>query len=124
MNWTKGLLRLWLVASLLWAVPVGWLTWPGDAPQEYLRYWYCRVAHPEILKERRDNEAAAGKQQDAALAAVRERYDGTRKPLPRELTLDDLKALAFNNLEFPHHGREKWVITKEERDEVREAVRA
>jgi len=59
MNRTKGLLRLWLVGSLLWAVSVGWLTWPGNSPQQYARYWYYRVAHSEILKERRDTRSAA-----------------------------------------------------------------
>ena len=33
--------------------------WPGDAPQEYVRYWYYRLAHPEVLEERHANEAAA-----------------------------------------------------------------
>jgi hypothetical protein len=125
-NWTRGLLRLWLLGSLLWAVPVGWLTWPGDAPQDYVRYWYYLVAHPEVREERRDNEAAAAKQRDTALAAVRGRYDGTRKPFvapdpPREGTRDELDALLFNKLY--HYGREKWVITKEELDEAEKVLR-
>jgi len=50
-NWTKGLLRLWVVGTILWVVTFGWIEWPGDAPQTYLRYWYYRVAHPEWFAE-------------------------------------------------------------------------
>jgi hypothetical protein len=89
MNWAKGLLRLWLVGSLLWAVPVGWLTWPGDAPLEYLRYWYYRVAHSEVLGELRANDAAAAKKWDAAWPDIRARYDATRLAEPKELPLID-----------------------------------
>jgi hypothetical protein len=78
MNWTRGLFRLWLVASLLWAVAVGWLTWPDDAPQQYVRYWYYRVAHPEVLDERLANAAAAEAKRDKAVAEIRARYDRTR----------------------------------------------
>lgn len=27
MNWTRGLVRLWLVASILWAALVGWIAY-------------------------------------------------------------------------------------------------
>jgi hypothetical protein len=131
MNWSRGLLRLWLVASLLWAAPVGWLAWPGDAPQEYARYWYYRVAHPEILEERRSNEIAATKQRDAALAEIRARYDGTRLPRvvapdgsptgPHVGTLDEAELLELNN--GYHYGRDKWIITKEELDEAKRVIR-
>src|SRR6184192_2758053 len=30
MNWRRGLIRLWLVGSVFWAVLVGWLTWSYD----------------------------------------------------------------------------------------------
>lgn len=125
-NWSRGLLRLWLVGSLLWAVPVGWLTWPDDAPQEYFRYWYYRIAHSEVLEERRANEVAANKQRDAALAEIRARYDGTRVPrvvsdTPHQGTLDELEALFLNN--GYHYGRDKWVITKEELDEANKVLR-
>jgi hypothetical protein len=89
LNWTRGLLRLWLVASLLWAVPVGWLTWPGDAPQDYARYWYYRVAHREVLEERAANEAATAEQRDAAWAEIDARYDGR----PHALTSDELQEV-------------------------------
>jgi hypothetical protein len=125
MNWTRGLLRLWLVGSLLWAVPVGWLTWTGDAPQDYVRYWYYRVAHPEVLEERRANEAAATKQRDAALAEIRARYDGTRVPRvdvgPHVGTRDELRALSLNVI--GHYGRDEWIITKEELDEAERVIR-
>jgi hypothetical protein len=123
----RGLLRLWLIASLLWAVPIGWLTWPGDAPQEYVRYWYDRVAHSEVLEERSANEAAATKQRDAALAEVRARYDGTR--VPRVVapvrshvgTIEDLGARELNILY--HYGRDQWEITNEELDETDRVIR-
>lgn len=129
-NWSRGLPRLWLVASLLWAVSVGWLTWPEDAPQDYVRYWYYRVAHPEVLEERRANEAAATKQRDAALAEIRARYDGTRVPRvapdrPHTLTLDELRALEpaleLNNIY--HYGRDQWEITRVELDEAYRVIR-
>jgi hypothetical protein len=109
-DWTRGLFRLWLLTSLLWAVSVGWLTWPGDAPQKYGRYWYYRVAHPGVLEERRANEAAATKQRDAALAEIRARYDGTRVPQvvapvgPHVATGDELEAIYLNN--GYHYGPE------------------
>jgi hypothetical protein len=58
MNWTRGFFRLWLVASLLWVVAVGWLTWPGAAPEQYVRYWYYRVAHSEVVEWQRNAAAA------------------------------------------------------------------
>jgi hypothetical protein len=87
MNWTKGFLRLWLVGSLLWAIPVGWLTWPGNSPQQYAGYWYYRLAHPEILKERRDLEAEWEKQ--------REEFFKDEPPQPpHQLTAEELADLA------------------------------
>jgi hypothetical protein len=124
-NWTRGLLRLWLVGSLLWVVPVGWLAWPEDAPQEYVQYWYNRVAHPEVLDERRANEAAAANQRDVALAEIRARYDGTRVPrVPHhggQGTLDELGALFLNKVD--HYGRDDWEITKQELDEADKVLR-
>jgi len=84
MNRTMGLLRLWLVGSLLWAVSVGWLTWPGNSPKQYARYWYYRVAHPEILKERRNTEAEWAKQRDAF----------SKDQPPHQGTAEELAALA------------------------------
>jgi hypothetical protein len=126
-NWTRGLFRLWLVASLLWAAPIGWLAWPGNAPQEYARYWYYRVAHLEVLKERRANEAAATKQRDAALAEIRTRYDATRvthvAPTSRVGTLKDLTLLELKTFDGFEYDRPSQDITQEELEEVDKVLR-
>jgi hypothetical protein len=54
MNWRRGLIRLWLVSSLLWVVPVGWLTWSGGNT-DCLLYAYTTVTDPGRMK--RDREA-------------------------------------------------------------------
>jgi hypothetical protein len=71
----------------------------GDAPQDYARYWYYRVAHPEVLKERRANEAAATKQRDAALGEMRAR--GVAPDEPHTLTLDEAKEELAIRLSQP-----------------------
>jgi hypothetical protein len=119
MNWTRGLLRLWLVGSVLWAVPVGWVTWPGEAPQEYLKYWYYRIAHPQVLDELSANKAAATKQRYAALAEIRARYDATRvAPGPHQLTADEMERLWTWNY-GSIYGRNWNEVSKEEADEVK-----
>jgi hypothetical protein len=45
MNWRRGLIRCWIVASVLWAVPIGWLTW-SDGVTYFLRYAYTAAIDP------------------------------------------------------------------------------
>jgi hypothetical protein len=96
MNWRRGLIRLWLVGSVFLAVPVGWLTWPGDAPQEYARYWYYRVAHSEVIDERRTNNAAVARQRAEAVSEIRGCYDRWRvaHAAPTMSGLPDLQPAA------------------------------
>jgi hypothetical protein len=92
-----------------------------------MRYWYYRVAHREILEERRANAAAATEQRNAALAEIRARYDATRvarpKPEPKR-TPDGRRSLEDEDLwEIPFHGeqpygRHWWETSPEERAEV------
>jgi hypothetical protein len=48
-NWTRGLLRLWLVASLLWAAPMGWLAWPDWNYGERASWWATYTFAPPIV---------------------------------------------------------------------------
>jgi hypothetical protein len=45
MNWQRGLLRLWLVASLLW---IGFLSWIGYQRYVVLSCFDRRKAHPAL----------------------------------------------------------------------------
>ena len=54
-NWTRGLLRLWLVGSLLWAVPVGWIMWPQNAVQD----WAVAAQRSRALTEELQNNPFA-----------------------------------------------------------------
>jgi hypothetical protein len=126
--------RLWLVGSLSWAITVGWLMWPGHAPQDYARYWYYRLAHREVLEERRSNEVAAMKELDTAVTEIRARYDVTRAqhmPPPvvpgqsRLVGPDDPGINAFEldltlerALGGPHYHYGRAVVTKEGSKEV------
>jgi hypothetical protein len=80
-DWTKGLLRLWLVASLLWAVPIGYLIWPGERPgetiQDCIQYWIDRV---EIARD--------AWQTRLAMAKIQAQYDAIGKQRS-EMTAED-----------------------------------
>jgi hypothetical protein len=45
MNWRRGLIRLWLVGSVLWVVAVGWLTW-SDGITYFFWHAYTTVTDP------------------------------------------------------------------------------
>jgi hypothetical protein len=119
-NWTRGLLRLWLVGSLTWAASVGWLTWPPIQPYDRFLYWHYRVAHPGDYKEMLlAAHATLGATHKAAIADIRARYDKTRVPRTSHtgpMTDNEMRAVTLNNQE--NYERRDWEITKEELDEV------
>jgi len=39
-NWSKGFWRLWLVASIMWIVGVGWIAWPWYSWNERAIGWW------------------------------------------------------------------------------------
>src|SRR5215471_2262444 len=58
MNWRKGLLRLWVVASALWIVSVAAFEWTFGTEEAvsaelYAKYSYYRIMHPDSVAKKR-----------------------------------------------------------------------
>jgi len=62
MNWRKGLLRLWVVASALWIVSVAAFEWTFGTEEAvsaelYAKYSYYRIMHPDSVAKKRQSSA-------------------------------------------------------------------
>jgi hypothetical protein len=50
MSWRRGLIRLWIVASLAWGIIVGAFLLPLTDVEAYFAYWQYRITQPELLQ--------------------------------------------------------------------------
>jgi hypothetical protein len=51
MNWSRGFLRLWIVASFLWGAISVVLFWPTSEVADYIAYWHLRLFQIGLFRD-------------------------------------------------------------------------
>lgn len=102
LNWRRGLIRLWLVLSIIWIVLVGWVMRPDE---DALSYWKLRSlddAYIEAETEPRSEKCTRpdGSLDAGCMDAEWQRAQATRDVMKEALarkqdSLDDLKFTGF-----------------------------
>jgi hypothetical protein len=61
MNWKRGLLRLWILASILWGAISVALFWLTSELANYAAYWHLRLFQSGLFRDAELNRAQIGK---------------------------------------------------------------
>ena len=102
LNWRRGLLRLWLVLSIIWICLVGWIMRPDE---DALSYWKLRGLDDTYIEEETQPRTDRCTQADGSLDASCmsgewQRAQATRDVMKEALarktdSLEDIKFTAF-----------------------------
>ena len=60
-SWRRGLLRLWIIASVLWGAISVALFWPTSEIANYAAYWHLRLFQSGLFRDAELNRAQIGK---------------------------------------------------------------
>lgn len=101
MNWRRGLLRLWIIASVLWSAISVALFWPTSEVANYAAYWHLRLFQSGLFREAELNRAQIGK-----IVEAHRTLDGEDCRDYTDRSLDNLRSDQNRNITH--------VVTKEE----------
>lgn len=66
LNWRRGLIRLWLVLSIIWICAVGWIMRPD---KDALSYWQMHSLQQDYVEAGVEPKSERCKQEDGSLNA-------------------------------------------------------
>jgi hypothetical protein len=97
MSWRRGLIRLWMVISLLWGTISGALLWPTSEVENYAAYWHLRLFQRDLFRDAEGNRAQIDKISDARRTLegddCRDYMPQSLDNLPQQLTRKELGYL-------------------------------